>query len=502
MDYRITQCPRCGTSFRVTDAHLAIAAGAVRCGSCLHIFNAREHWVEEQTAEDEEQEQVLRDDEALEQQALAAASAAATVDTGDGDERFGDENDDDLLFSDDPSEKEPSFFTSDDDRLLFLDGSDDRPTQLAADDNSLSPDFLDTTSWSPDPKVQFDADLRDNDDGSPDDAWAEQLLVEDDGDEDDDAEPTPADPLLDEFDDIIANTPITDDSDAADEPAYGSGANYRSDYHRNDHHHNNDEWRPGDDEFAVRPAAADQELQLSAEFLSLGEIDRSNTSENTGIADGSNLSPEWQRVLGGDDATSGDDTLRADDRIGDDGYGGRGSKLLGSFEPEPLQLHRFVREPRWPKLLWGLGLVAGVLLLIGQYVYFNFPTLSRGDSRPLMAQLCTLVGCTLPSQSDLAAIRTSSLIVRSHPTRRGALAIDAILTNTAKFKQPYPNLLLQFTDINGEPVAGGIFRAADYLGGELAGDASMPVQQPVHVGLVIADPGNRAVNYQLLVSPP
>jgi len=47
MDHRITQCPRCGTSFRVTEAHLAVAAGAVRCGSCLHIFNAREHWVED-----------------------------------------------------------------------------------------------------------------------------------------------------------------------------------------------------------------------------------------------------------------------------------------------------------------------------------------------------------------------------------------------------------------------------------------------------------------------
>ncbi len=489
MDYRITQCPRCGTSFRVTDAHLAIAAGAVRCGSCLHIFNAREHWVEEQSAEDEAQEQLLRDDEAREQPRTATADTASG--TSD-DERFGDENDDDLLFSDDPSEQEPAFFTSDDDRLLFLDGSDDRPTGLAAADNSLSPDFLDTTSWTPDPKIQFDADPRDNDDGSADDAWAEQLLVEDDGEEDDDAEPTPADPLLDEFDDILANTPITDDSDALENSQRHGGTR-------------NDDWL-GDDEFAVRPAAADQELQLSAEFLSLGEIGRSNANESTGIADGSNLSPEWQRVLGGDEATSDGETLRADERIGDDGTGydrgGRGRQLLGSFEPEPLQLHRFVREPRWPKLLWGLGLVAGVLLLIGQYVYFNFPTLARGDSRPLMAQLCTIVGCTLPSQSDLAAIRTSSLIVRSHPTRRDALAVDAILTNTASFKQPYPNLLLQFTDINGEPVAGGIFKAADYLGGELAGDASMPVQQPVHIGLVIADPGNRAVNYQLLVSPP
>src|SRR5699024_4946884 len=48
MDNRVTECPRCGTSFRVTAAHLTVAAGAVRCGSCLHIFNALENWVEEE----------------------------------------------------------------------------------------------------------------------------------------------------------------------------------------------------------------------------------------------------------------------------------------------------------------------------------------------------------------------------------------------------------------------------------------------------------------------
>lgn len=498
MDYRITQCPRCGTSFRVTDAHLAIAAGAVRCGSCLHIFNAREHWAEEQaadelSAEEAAQEQVLRDDEALEQQ-VQAANRDDTPLADDSEElRFGDDSDDDQLFSDDPSEQASNLFSSADDHLLFLDGGgDDRPAPAISSDSGLSPDFLEATGWSPDPRTEFDSHV--DDDDEHDDSWAEQLLSDSDSDVDNNSsnsdderrEPTSADPLLDEFDDILANTPLADDSEVDDSAPQ-----------------QDDNWQLGDNDYAVRPAAADQELQLSAEFLSLGELDRSASGDSTGIADGSNLSPEWQRVLGsdGEPGAVGDDTLRADDRIGEEGHG-RGRQLLGSFEPEPLQLHRFVREPRWPKLLWGLGLVAGVVLLIGQYVYFNFPTLARGDSRPLMAQLCGVVGCTLPSQSDLSAIRTSSLIVRSHPTRRGALAVDAILTNSASFRQPYPDLLLQFTDLNGEPVAGALFKAADYLGGELAGDALMPVQQPVHIGLVIADPGNRAVNYQLLVSTP
>jgi predicted Zn finger-like uncharacterized protein len=36
----LTQCPRCQTSFKVSDKQLAIASGMVRCGSCLDVFSA------------------------------------------------------------------------------------------------------------------------------------------------------------------------------------------------------------------------------------------------------------------------------------------------------------------------------------------------------------------------------------------------------------------------------------------------------------------------------
>ena len=35
-----TRCPKCQTTFRVTQAQLRAAGGSVRCGSCLHVFNA------------------------------------------------------------------------------------------------------------------------------------------------------------------------------------------------------------------------------------------------------------------------------------------------------------------------------------------------------------------------------------------------------------------------------------------------------------------------------
>lgn len=42
---RVTCCPHCSTSFRITAAQLQTARGAVRCGSCLQIFRATDHLV-------------------------------------------------------------------------------------------------------------------------------------------------------------------------------------------------------------------------------------------------------------------------------------------------------------------------------------------------------------------------------------------------------------------------------------------------------------------------
>ena len=49
MSTQVTRCPHCHTSFRVRDEHLQIADGAVRCGSCLQVFNARDYFISEPT---------------------------------------------------------------------------------------------------------------------------------------------------------------------------------------------------------------------------------------------------------------------------------------------------------------------------------------------------------------------------------------------------------------------------------------------------------------------
>ena len=186
-------------------------------------------------------------------------------------------------------------------------------------------------------------------------------------------------------------------------------------------------------------------------------------------------------------------------------------------EPEQLPgvaLHELAEPPLrldWqkPKKPWGRWLLWSLLILLAlaalafQYVRHNFQDLARQDQyRPWFEGVCPTLGCALPSRVDIAQIRSSNLVVRSHPSYRGALVVDAILYNRANFTQPFPLLELRFADIGGQPIASRRFKPSEYLSGELAGQKDMPSQTPIHISLEILDPGSNAVNYSLAFHSP
>ena len=67
----VTQCPYCQTAFHVGLAQLDVAAGRVRCGGCLRVFNAKEHFLVEQ--------QRLFDDEPAQEDTSPAEDTQETV---------------------------------------------------------------------------------------------------------------------------------------------------------------------------------------------------------------------------------------------------------------------------------------------------------------------------------------------------------------------------------------------------------------------------------------
>ncbi|MFJ4345761.1 DUF3426 domain-containing protein [Pseudomonas sp. NPDC089401] len=171
---------------------------------------------------------------------------------------------------------------------------------------------------------------------------------------------------------------------------------------------------------------------------------------------------------------------------------------------DPLQLGWEKPRPNWGKrLLWGgLSLLAAGLLAF-QYVWFHFDEMARQDQyRPIFQQLCPMLGCEVPTRVDIGRIKSSNLVVRSHPDFKGALIVDAIIYNRAPFAQPFPLLELRFADLNGQLIASRRFKPSEYLSGELAGRGEMPSQTPIHIALDILDPGPKAVNYSLSFRSP
>lgn len=177
---------------------------------------------------------------------------------------------------------------------------------------------------------------------------------------------------------------------------------------------------------------------------------------------------------------------------------------LPDLHDEPLYLDAEDRRaPRRKRTgMWMLLCILAAGGLVAQYIYYNFDALARDQqTRSWLESACLLAGCELPARVDISQLRSSNLLVRPHPEFPNALAIDAMLYNRADYAQPFPVLLMQFSDAQGRDVASRRFRPDEYLSGELAGAELMPPQVPIRVALSMLDPGPRAVSYTLEFEP-
>ncbi|HEX8595483.1 MAG TPA: DUF3426 domain-containing protein [Pseudomonas sp.] len=179
-------------------------------------------------------------------------------------------------------------------------------------------------------------------------------------------------------------------------------------------------------------------------------------------------------------------------------------QVLVDLTDDPLQLEWQRPKSHWGRrLLWGLLTVLALIGLAGQYIWYDFDNLARQDQfRPWFQLICPQIDCKVPSKVDIKLLKSSNLVVRSHPEFKGALVVDAIIYNRASFSQPFPLLELRFADTSGQLIASRRFKPGEYLSGEMAGKEEMPPQTPIHIALDILDPGAKAVNYSLSFRSP
>lgn len=421
-DSFITQCPHCGTSFRVKEEHLAVANGSVRCGACLQVFSARNHLVNAaQTAP---------------KSPTASPSARSKV-----------------------SPMAPA----------AAERAQKKPAATPPPEKAVP------VARRPEPPVQpsmFEAD--DDDDADfifRDDPIEDEEFIFQDNDEDDRAGPSAedeADSELGEFSDSFLNL----DKSQTAQP----------------------QKNPFQKEKLGEEPEDDEQDESWAESI-LEELEREekrNSRTETGSYSAAQPDLVPSKTFALEEAEPEATPFAAPTS--------HASRLARQLNQE-IDLD-FSAEERLARWRW-LGAALALLLLLtlaGQFAWLQKDTYAKMDQwRGLYETACGVIGCSLPAQVDIDQIRTSNVLVRDHRSVDGVKLLDAILTNRAAFRQPFPTLIIQYTDVNGELVADQSFTPDQYLRGEMTGSQSMPINTRIYVSIPIRDPGQRAVNYQLLI---
>lgn len=578
MTTQVTQCPKCRTSFRVTEAQLNIANGAVRCGSCLHIFHAPDHWLDstgQQTATGADRDTTARGPAQEPAPADEHPADTAVDQAGESPAQFSDE----LLSMESDTGTPADDIPSMPDALKSLDEAPEPAFNDSIQENALDDIFSDDMFGAEDEQetgfAGFDEEQEAIEESEPEEAdYAAESAAE---------EPltsTPEQQEIEEEDDLLISDDMDTDSgdsksirdtaqfsaieieeeeefvfgiddgedDDDEESEYASSHKKQDTSEFSESFLDMDSWednspsgfkdlddlgdqsKGGEEDWARKLLEDEDEPQAKttargkpepepeevlieepAEELAeepeqedpfsdiFEELDSDNQldPELLDILNERDQAPE-QSSPAEDEFILGDEPMLAGERIGHEKR-----SLLANIEPEPVVFTAADKRSRWLRIGWMAAIVVALLGFGAQYVYFNFDRLARDDSyRGALGSVCGVLGCHLPGRDDIRLIRSTNLIVRSHPKVRDALVVDAIITNRATFKQGFPDLELEFTNLHGEIVAARRFTPAEYLHGELSGLSQMPVKQPVHISLEIVDPGKQAVNYELHFYPP
>jgi len=453
---RVTCCPHCSTSFRITDTQLQSAKGAVRCGSCLKVFKALDHLLPtpeplaastgdaeppKMPSEKTPEEPPVHEDISAPRASFIEVDVDLDADKASSDRLSFDQHAIDEVHADD---------LHDDDEMLISDDMDKIEDTQNITLGNLSADFQsDHGAGLFDRDIKISAPLHQDD---SDESWAVGLL------EDDESEAENSDDLGLQQQDISQT-----DADFDYSRATTGTFNALDD---------------ADIEAALGESLHSSERKEPIFSLVEDEQAPHELDENPFSAD---------EVF--ENAPYAVDD--ADDNV---------AMLLQAIQPAPVEME-WQESSAWPqRLLWGSLSLLAAITLAAQIGVYKFNDLSRIEPyRSLYASSCPLLGCQLPSIADPARVKAYNLVIRSHPRTDNALVVDSILLNSAPFTQPFPDLLLNFGDIKGRPIASRRFTPAEYLSGEMAGITEMPNGQPVHISLDIIDPGPEAVNYSVEV---
>lgn len=168
----------------------------------------------------------------------------------------------------------------------------------------------------------------------------------------------------------------------------------------------------------------------------------------------------------------------------------RGSRGMPSFVRGSKQTVASSRERWLPAVAAALAFVLALQLLLADRARLA----ADARWRPVLSTLCRMLACDLPPWREPAAFTLLQRDVRQHPGIPGALRVSATFRNDARWPQPWPELQLSLSDVNGQTAGARSFRVDEYLGGA-PGQPELASGESATVAMDVLEPAARIVAY-------
>lgn len=145
---------------------------------------------------------------------------------------------------------------------------------------------------------------------------------------------------------------------------------------------------------------------------------------------------------------------------------------------------------------WGLGIIIGILILIGQLVFFEWHQVSqRPEIRNRLQQVCKLINIQCPLETyrqpdDFEIMHNNLQIIN-----QDHYELQMVISNQGQFSQAYPAIKLKLINFTGEIFAQRIFLAKEYL--NTNANKLIPASKTVEFSFKITLPKQKVVSYHL-----
>lgn len=492
-----TRCPTCSTCFRVTDRHLAIAKGKVRCGQCQLVFNALEHAIDDLPAKQTSPKPVTTKPEIKK---TIKPAAAPKIDTRPPVEpSIKAEKTIKPVKSIPPKEpvtKKPEakpVFDADETMIAgtaAINNADidniklDLPTSNPEDISIIDEDDIFDDSFDLNAAIDELTQATDEINDS------ENKITEDSESEIDSTENyTPTD---NNHGDVFT----TDAYDATNASSVSEILNEME----------------GQLSLDISEPEIEKEYDANDEFEFLELNDDIKSTENLAEEEQNKAEPyslENAKLVDEDKLFDQVDLSDFHDSDVEDNIVIENDQQqnIGQHAPEndvPFQLRNDIKSlqatslHRWHPLLSAFSIIILLVLSFSQIAYFRAHELVSliPASRPFLESFCEKVNCHYSGPRDTKQIQLIRRDVRLHPKEKKALLISAAMINNAYFAQPYPDIHIRLSDISGNVIAERVFNSKTYMGKLSNPFLLMKPKTPVHINFEVVDPGKDAINFE------